>query len=311
MRLKMNIKQHRWFTIFILALSVLWGFHLAAAATADAGGTNPNYRSFVHAGELQAYMKWHPARKPLISAHRGGPMGNFPENALETFENTLKYGPCLIECDVQVTKDGRLVMMHDNTLDRTTTGKGKVSHHTLAQIKKLFLKDAGNKITGFRVPTLAEVLGWTVGRAVLTIDVKAKDGVPFEQVIFEIRGYKAEGHVIIIVYNIEDMLKVHRLAADLMISVAVNGIKGVEKLFAAGVPAENLIAFVGVYEPDSSVYEMLHEKGIRAVLGTMHNLDNKAAARGVSVYRQLYKNGADILSTDQVTLVSRAFMEGQ
>jgi glycerophosphoryl diester phosphodiesterase len=305
----MKVKHHQWFTIFILILAVFWVFYPAAAATVDASGSNPNYRSFANVRELRVYMKWHPARKPLISAHRGGPMGNFPENAVETFENALKYGPCLIECDVQVTKDGHLVMMHDNTLDRTTTGKGKVSHHTLARIKKLFLKDTGNKITGFRVPTLAEVLGWAVGRAVLTIDVKAKDGVSFERVISEIRGYKAEGHVIIIVNNIEDMLKVHRLAADLMISVPVTGVKGVKKLFAAGVPAENLIAFVGVHEPEISVYEMLHEKGIRAVLGTMHNLDNKAVARGLSVYRQLYKNGADILSTDHVALVSRAFLE--
>lgn len=307
----MNVKQHQWFIVFILILGVLLGFHLTAAATADAAGSNPNYRSFANAGELQAYMKWHAGRKPLISAHRGGPMGNFPENALETFENALKYGPCLIECDVQVTKDGHLVMMHDNTLDRTTTGKGKISHHTLARIKKLSLKDTGNKITGFQVPTLAEVLRWAVGRAVLTIDVKAKDGVPFEQVISEIRRYKAEGHAIIIVYNIEDMLKVHRLAADLMISVSVTGIKGVEILLAASVPAKNLVAFVGVYEPDIKVYEMLHEKGIRTILGTMHNLDNKAAARGMSVYRQLYKKGADILSTDKVPLVSRAIMKGQ
>jgi len=305
----MKVKHDQWFTIFILILAVLWGFHPAAAATVDTSGSNPNYRSFANARELRAYMKWHAARKPLISAHRGGPMGNFPENAVETFENALKYGPCLIECDVQVTKDGHLVMMHDNTLDRTTTGKGKVSHHTLAQIKKLFLKDTGNKITGFRVPTLAEVLGWAVGRAVLTIDVKVKDGISFERVISEIREYNAEGHAIIIVYDIEDMLKVHRLAADLMISAAVNGIKGAEKLFAAGVPAENLIAFVGVYEPEIRVYEMLHEKGIRSVLGTMHNLDNKAVARGVSVYRQLFQNGADILSTDHVALVSRAFLE--
>jgi glycerophosphoryl diester phosphodiesterase len=308
----MNIKQHQWFIVFALILAVFWGFHLAAAAAADATtGSNPNYRSFANARELQAYMKWHTDREPLISAHRGGPMGDFPENALETFENALKYGPCLIECDVQVTKDGCLVMMHDNTLDRTTTGKGKVSHHTLAQIKKLFLKNVSNKITGFRVPTMAEVLRWAVGRAVLTIDVKAKDGVPFDQVISEIRKYRAEGHAIIIVYNIEDMLKVHRLAADLMISVSVTGIKGVEKLFATGMPAENLIAFVGVYEPDINVYEMLHKKGIRTSLGTMHNLDNKAAARGVSVYQQLYKNGADILSTDKVPLVSRAIMEGR
>ena len=231
-------------------------------------------------------------------------MGSYPENALETFEHVLTFGPCLIECDVRMTKDGHLVMMHDAALDRTTTGKGKVSDYTLEQIKGLFLKDMNNGVTKYRVPTFGETLQWACGRAILTIDVKQDVG--YRQVISQIRSNKAEGHSIVIVYNIEGLSEVHRLAPDLMISAYATGMKSVEKMFATGIPAKNLTVFVGVYEPGINVYKALHQKNIRTILGTMHNLDQKAAVRGVSVYQKLYRNGADILSTDNVPLVSRA-----
>ena len=288
----------------ILALALGAANQCRSRSVEVIGDSKSNYLSFADAKELQAYMKWHPARVPLISAHRGGPMKTFPENALETFENTLNYGPCLIECDVRLTKDAHLVMMHDSTLDRTTTGKGKVSAYTLAQIKQLFLKDINNRITRYRIPTLGETLQWARGRAILTIDVKSDVG--YEPVISEIRRYKAEGHSIIIVYNFEGLLEVHNLAPDLMISAYVTGMESIEKMFATGIPGKNLTAFVGVYEPNLKVYEALHQKNIRAILGTMHNLDKKASVRGISVYRKLYRNGADILSTDNVPLVSQA-----
>lgn len=286
-------------SVFLYSIAVLAAVLFAAPAVPEAGRLH-----FAGPGDLQEYMTWHPHRAPLISAHRGGPMRGFPENALETFQNALNYGPCLIECDVRLSKDGQPVLMHDGTLDRTTTGSGKVSDYSLARLKQLFLKDPTGKITAFRIPTLAETLDWAVGRAVLTIDVKR--GVPFETVTRLIREHDAGGHGIIITYNLRDAERVYRLAPDLMISVSVKGVTGVEKLFATGIPAPNLVAFVGVSEPGPEVYNLLHQKGIRAILGTMHNLDNKAAARGFQVYSQLYMNGADILSTDNVPLVKQA-----
>lgn len=266
-----------------------------------------NYRSFADAGELQKYLEWHPGKEPLISAHRGGPEPGFPENAVETFENTLRYGPCLIECDVRITKDGQLVMMHDETLDRTTTGSGKVSDHTLAELKELYLKDNDKKQTTFRIPTFGEVLQWAKGRAVLTADVKRE--VAFQQVIAEIRAHKAEGHCVIIVYNNENLLTVHRLAPDLMISASALGMDGVKALFATDVPPGRICAFVGVYEPPREVYELLHQKGISSILVTSGNLDNRALARGIRVYRELFRNGADIISTDNIALASKAIKE--
>lgn len=263
-----------------------------------------NFLSFTNARELRVYMKWHPGKKPLISAHRGGPMRNYPENAIETFKNALKYGQCIIECDVRRSKDNQLVMMHDGILDRTTTGKGKVSDFTLKQLKKLYLKDNNGQITSCRIPTFRETLQWAVGKAILMVDIKK--GVSFQHVINHIKEYRAEGHAIVITYTYQQLKDVYQFAPTLMISANAKGLEGVKKILNSGVPPENLCAYVGTYEPDLEVYRLLHQKGILAILGTMHNLDNKAKANGVRIYQALYKNGADILSSDNVPLLSKA-----
>src|SRR5690606_5778549 len=106
--------------------------------------------------EARDFYTWTSDRIPLVSAHRGGPYPGFPENSIEAFSNVVKYTPTIIELDVAMTKDGILVLMHDDKLDRTTTGKGLVSNATYEEIQQLFLKDDEGAITDFKVPTLEE-----------------------------------------------------------------------------------------------------------------------------------------------------------
>lgn len=108
--------------------------------------------------ETLEFYSWAPDRVPLVSAHRGGPYPGYPENSIEAFEHVLRHTPAILEFDVALTKDSVLVLMHDNTLDRTTTGKGKVIDHTYQEIQELFLVDKEGTITDFKVPTLDEVL---------------------------------------------------------------------------------------------------------------------------------------------------------
>ncbi len=95
---------------------------------------------------------------PLVIAHRGA-SGTCPENTLVAFARAAALGAHMIELDVQLTRDGEVVVMHDWTLERTTDGAGAVSDRTLAEIRRL---DAGAwfgpAFRGTRVPTLAEVL---------------------------------------------------------------------------------------------------------------------------------------------------------
>jgi glycerophosphoryl diester phosphodiesterase len=96
--------------------------------------------------------------RPLSVAHRGHSIA-YPENTLEAYRKAIELGVEMIECDVNVTRDGTLVMMHDPTLDRTTTGSGHVSAATWEEIQRI---DAGGKFkpefAGARVPSTEETL---------------------------------------------------------------------------------------------------------------------------------------------------------
>lgn len=97
-------------------------------------------------------------REPWIIAHRGA-SGYAPENTLAAFERAVQLGAGFIETDLQLTRDGRFVAIHDETLERTTNGYGAVHDYTLAELRQL---DAGRwfdrPFEGERIPTLEEIL---------------------------------------------------------------------------------------------------------------------------------------------------------
>jgi glycerophosphoryl diester phosphodiesterase len=101
---------------------------------------------------------WLRGYRPLAIAHRGHSL-EFPENTLEAYRKAIELGAEMIECDVNITRDGRLVMIHDSTLDRTTNGGGRVSNAAFDEIQRL---DAGRKFgpefAGTRVPSTEETL---------------------------------------------------------------------------------------------------------------------------------------------------------
>lgn len=268
--------------------------------------TKHYYISFKNANEFNNFLNRKTAGFPLISAHRGGPMPGFPENAIETFENATTHQPVIIEFDVALSKDSVLVIMHDDKLDRTSTGTGLIGSYSYKELQKFNLKDNDGKVTDFKIPTLEEVLNWGKNKVLFTIDIKR--GVPYKKIVAAVRKTKSESNAIIITYNANQAAEVHRLAPDLMISASTRSIADIERLNQIGVPNERIVAFVGTAAPDKTVYEYLHSKGITCILGTMGNLDRSALANPTqNVYENLLSNGADIISTDQLVLAGKQF----
>lgn len=257
--------------------------------------------------ETQEFFTWTPDRKPMVSAHRGGPYPGFPENAIETFDNVLSSTPAIIEFDVELTKDSILILMHDNTLDRTTNGSGKVSDHTWDEIRQLYLKDPEGNLTNYRVPSLIEALVWSRDKTILTVDVKKS--VPFDRVVKEIEATGTVPNAAVITYNFDDAKKVHELNQDLMLSVTIRNKEEIQRLEATGIPWVNVIAFTGLSERSTEFNDELHQKGVFTILGVLGNLDQKAAARGDHLYIEFVKNGADILATDRPIEVGKVLNE--
>jgi glycerophosphoryl diester phosphodiesterase len=110
----------------------------------------------------------------LNIAHRGA-SGTFPENTLSAFRAAIAAGAAMCELDVQLTRDGAVVVIHDDTVDRTTDGTGQVAELTLEEIKRLdaSAKFKGGTIRGERIPTLDEVFEVTAGKCGLNIELKA------------------------------------------------------------------------------------------------------------------------------------------
>jgi glycerophosphoryl diester phosphodiesterase len=119
---------------------------------------------------------WIRPTRPTTLAHRGHSIA-FPENTMSAFRAAIEAGVDAIESDVHLTSDGHLVMLHDETLDRTTNGHGPVIDRTLEEVRAL---DAwgrfGERFRGERVPTLDQLLDLAAeARIFVVIEVKGAD----------------------------------------------------------------------------------------------------------------------------------------
>jgi glycerophosphoryl diester phosphodiesterase len=146
----------------------------------------------------------------LNIAHRGA-SGNFPENTLSAFRAAIAAGADMCELDVQLSRDGAVVVIHDETVERTTDGAGEVAELTLAELKRL---DAGAKfkagaIKGERIPTLDEVFDVTSGKCGLNIELKA--GGLEHQVAQIVNARNAFGDSIVSSFNWEYLKTIQQI----------------------------------------------------------------------------------------------------
>ncbi|MCW1962243.1 glycerophosphodiester phosphodiesterase family protein [Chryseobacterium viscerum] len=110
-----------------------------------------------------------PDNRVMVVAHRGD-WREAPENSVWAVKKAIEKGVDMAEIDLAMTKDSILILMHDHTINRTTTGKGKPSDFTLEEIKKLHLRDGLGVETQMKVPTLQEILEISDGKILLNLD---------------------------------------------------------------------------------------------------------------------------------------------
>lgn len=236
---------------------------------------------------------------PKISVHRGGKgIKHYPENCLETLQYVSDSISAIFEIDIAQTKDGKLILMHDNSIDRTTNGSGSVKNLTYNELRKYDLIDDFGNQTNFKVPLFSEVLKWSrENNVILTIDIKRS--VSQKDVIDAIETANAKDISIIITYDVEQAQSAYKLAPDVLLSVSARNHEELDRLLKSEIPTENMLAFTGTRLSNKSLYQRLHNEDIVCILGTLGNLDNQAKARGDELYLQWKKLGVDILATDR------------
>lgn len=117
---------------------------------------------------LQDFEK--PASESVLLVSHRADWRNAPENSLQAIHNCIEMGVDMVEIDLKKTKDGHLILMHDKTIDRTTTGKGKPEDYTLQEIKRLSLKNGAGHKTRHKVPTFEEVMLLCKGKVMVNVD---------------------------------------------------------------------------------------------------------------------------------------------
>jgi glycerophosphoryl diester phosphodiesterase len=156
--------------------------------------------------------------RPLIMGHRGY-QAQYPENTMVSFLAAVEAGVQFVELDVTLTRDQKVVVMHDDTIDRTTNGSGRVSDHDLDALQRL---DAGNwfdpRFAGERIPSLKEVLEKVAPKAHINIEIKAHQSTDSEsigqveqKVIDMVAAKRAQKRALISSFDPEVLKKIKQL----------------------------------------------------------------------------------------------------
>lgn len=249
----------------------------------------------------------------VVAAHRGQPDPSAAENALSSFRASLAAGVPFLEIDVARTKDGVLVLMHDDTLDRTTTGSGAVSGGMWTDIHGAKLKRADGKALDEGVPTLAETLEW--GRqAGARFELDVKRTTPFTEVVDAVHAAGMEDGVLVVTYTLEDAVIVHHLDPHLMISVTLDKPEALDAVRKV-IDPRRVLGWTGTSDPQIRPFDILRAAGIEPIFGTLgrpgERLDDVYLADGnPSEYGALVRAGVVMIASDTAVVAQRAIGDG-
>jgi glycerophosphoryl diester phosphodiesterase len=208
---------------------------------------------------------------PFLIAHRGYSTGA-PENTLAAFERALDAGAEVLECDVQMSRDGEAIVMHDPRVDRTTDGTGVVRDLLWEDIRKLdagYPSRFGDAFTGQRVPRLEELFDLARGRAAVFVEIKpealADDAGGIEKsVVDAARRTRMSDHVGVLSFAPGALRRVRREAPSFPLGLVFRWWRQrrlVEETLEAG--ADYLVAYAPRLFADPTIVGQAHDAGLR------------------------------------------------
>ena len=245
--------------------------------------------------------RWPGDGRPLVVGHRGA-MGHAPENTFASFERALELGAGVVELDIHLSRDGQIVVIHDERLERTTDGRGLVGEHSLAELRRL---DAGSWFArcfaAQRIPTLDEVLAWARDRTYLAIEIK--NGPVFYELIEAklvelLARHRMRERALIISFDHYALRRVRELDDGLLTGL-VYACRPVDQVAMAGA------AGAGVLQPHWSFVTpedvaTAHAAGLKV---------NAWATSEPTELRRLLQAGVDAVTTDYPDVLVRLLSE--
>ncbi len=231
----------------------------------------------------------------LIAAHRGGLESAFPENTLAAFEHAARAGAQVIELDLRTTRDGRLVVVHDYRVNRTTNGRGRVHRMSLAEIQRL---DAGG---GHRIPKLEDVLTMPLpGQVELLLDLKRAPRLKPGNVVALVSRHRRLHDVLFGVRSLDSHRRLSAAGApDLRMVALVRRPAAIAGFLEAGV--EGVRVWPRWVRADPQLIPRVHAAGARVWVTT-----RSAPPREL---QGLIEAGADVLLTDDPARAAAALCD--
>jgi glycerophosphoryl diester phosphodiesterase len=255
----------------------------------------------------------------MYVAHRGG-AARWPENSLTAFRGAIAAGAQLLELDVHLTADGEVAVIHDATLDRTSSGSGLLARCTAEDLRRARIRGIDGVLTEDCVPTLGEVLAIAAPAGVgLLVEIKT----PGPAVSFERRGDRVErvpgpryeglekkvldtiasagcaGRCVIMAFNPAVVAEVRRLAPAQPTTLLVDRhltAAGVKPIEAVAWAREAGVSFLGLHYSlcDAALVDAAHQAGILVGVFTVNDAE---------VRDRLAAAGVDVIITDRPELI--------
>lgn len=231
----------------------------------------------------------------LVAAHRAENPA-FPENSVAAIKEAIRRGVDIIEVDVRETKDGVMVIMHDKTLDRTTTGKGLVADMTYDQLQQLFLLHDG-KPTAEKIPAFKEVLDLVKGQVMLDIDYKIEGKRAARSTARLLRKTKTEKQVLFFLYDYKDAPALRRMNKKIQFMTRAYSKEDVDGIFDQGIKVPVIHADDKFYS--DSLMGIIRGKGIRLWMNALGKYDKMERVGKDSGFNALLQmRHTNIIQTD-------------
>lgn len=256
---------------------------------------------------FESKMELQGVSKPAIMAHRGRLNESAPENSLLSFKEIHRFSEdILIEFDVRMTKDSVYVLLHDATLDRTTTGKGPLDEKSYEELKEIHLLNEENEPTTLKIPTFKNALTWATGKNFLVIDAKPICNI--EHIAQMISDIGLENNSMVVCYSLKDALKYQSINPKLLLAVGFNSRADIAAIKNSKLSMVNLVALTPTSLQDESFYAEIEEMGVPIAYGTYSTLDEKSFDSVKAIYEQ-HAAQFDIITTDRSKQVYDLMME--
>ena len=246
--------------------------------------------------------------RPRVIAHRGF-SGNAPENTLVAIEQAIELGADMVEVDIGLTSDGHVVLLHDETLDRTTDGSGLLSDASLETVRRL---DAGSwfdaKYEGEPVPTLGEALDLVRGRILINLEIKSEavgeqaEGGIADKVLHAVRERRMLNQIVISSFEPRALEHARQLEATVRTASLYN-----RDLHSGQGPLEVMDAV------DANGFNLSRREVTAEIVEQCHGTGRPVAVYTVNkerVMRRMIDLGVDALFTDYPDRMLALLQEG-